>query len=154
MGAVWNKMPGSSWQDEVVMHESAFSVFVRRSDEAVVCLALVGELDLATTSILEAALEDAERTSQTVLILDLGALSYVDSSGLHCLFDAHKRAYAAGRRMVLHAPGGAPRRMLQITGLDGQLDLVSTVALNELVRADEMPPGQRPIDAVNVGMDT
>ena len=49
---------------------------------------------------------------------DLSRTQFCDSSGLHTLLAAHKRATAAGGDMLLVIPGNAVLRVFTITGVD------------------------------------
>jgi anti-anti-sigma factor len=61
----------------------------------------VGELDLASVAPFEAVLTEAETEDVTSVIVDLRQLTFIDSSGLHSLVRASKRAADGGRRIVL-----------------------------------------------------
>jgi anti-sigma B factor antagonist len=82
-------------------------------------LALEGELDLATTPILEHSLEDAERDGEQVVALDLTELSFVDASGLKAILNAHRRAIRrGGPGLSLLNPSDDIRRLLELTAID------------------------------------
>ena len=49
---------------------------------------------------------------------DLSRTQFCDSSGLHTLLAAHKRATTAGGDMLLVIPGNAVLRVFTITGVD------------------------------------
>src|SRR5438034_11748023 len=79
-------------------------------------LALHGELDLATTPILETSLEAAERYDEPVVALDLSELTFVDASGLKTILNAHRRSIRhGGRGLALVNPSGDIRRLLELT---------------------------------------
>jgi anti-sigma B factor antagonist len=97
------------------------SISVSRSDDDdVAIIGVVGYVDLSTVPELKAALE---RHDAPVLRVDLSGVSFLDSSGLQVLLAAHKRARDGGRRLVLVAPSPTVRRLFEITGLDGELDV-------------------------------
>jgi anti-sigma B factor antagonist len=83
------------------------------SDGDAVTLLLRGELDLGSRPALEQALRRAEGTSGRVVV-DLAGLGFIDSTGIHLLVEAHRRA--AGR---LSLRRGAPdvQRVLELTGV-------------------------------------
>jgi len=58
------------------------------------------------------------------VILDLRGLGFIDSTGLSLLINADRRARRAGRRVTIVSGTGAPRRILETTGLKGRLDIV------------------------------
>ncbi|MCA1694594.1 MAG: STAS domain-containing protein [Actinobacteria bacterium] len=84
-----------------------------------VCVVTVdGELDMATTPLLEACLRDQLATGPTHLILDLQPVRFMASNGLNCLLHAHELAQTTGVR--LHLAGLITRavaRPLEITQL-------------------------------------
>jgi anti-sigma B factor antagonist len=57
------------------------------------------------------------------LVLDLSDVSYVDSCGLGLLLAAHRRAAAAGCRLILRAPGPGLVRAIAVTRLNRVLHL-------------------------------
>jgi anti-sigma B factor antagonist len=96
-------------------------------------LCLAGDLDLSTVAILQGALDGAEARSPAALVLDLSSLSFMDSTGLHCIAQAHERAQRAGRRLILVPGASCVERVVELTGLDKQLEFVTPVALQELL---------------------
>ncbi|MEZ5239655.1 MAG: STAS domain-containing protein [Microthrixaceae bacterium] len=87
-----------------------------RSDTMV----LRGELDSHTAGSLDEALDRADEKSD--LVLDLSAVDFVDSSGLRVLVAHHQRC-DAGARLELAGPSGAVRRLLEMTGLAGTMNV-------------------------------
>ena len=92
-------------------------------------LHLRGDVDLATVSQLQKALDEAARASRQV-VLDCAKLKYIDSKGLSLLADFCKR----GVRFVLVTPSPTIRRVLQIMALDKLFPAAPSVeeALNPL----------------------
>jgi anti-sigma B factor antagonist len=60
-------------------------------------------------------------------VLDLRALSFMDSSGLRALLAADARAKEAGRRLVLVRGDERVQRVLRITRLDERLEIVDDI---------------------------
>jgi anti-sigma B factor antagonist len=79
-------------------------------------LALDGELDLASAPLLERELLDAESSSPGRIVVDLGSLQFVDSTGLHVLLRARQRARENDRQLLLRRGPRAVRRVFEITG--------------------------------------
>ncbi|MGW2218950.1 STAS domain-containing protein [Nonomuraea sp. NPDC001684] len=75
-----------------------------------------GELDATNADRLESAIRDAHRPGRSV-ILDLGELTFMDSSGLHVLLRAHDDVHDTGGSLRLAAVRDIPARILQITGV-------------------------------------
>ena len=86
-------------------------------------LLVSGAVDLITAGHLSEALRAAERDHPAVVGLDLSGLNFIDSSGVHLLLAANRRARAAGRRFVVSHPSYPVRRVLSVTGLDRQIEL-------------------------------
>ena len=88
---------------------------------------LSGELDLATATKLEDELRRVEEDDPPMIVLDLQALSFMDSSGLRALLSADTRSREAGRRFVLVRGDERVQRVLRITRLDERLEIVDSV---------------------------
>jgi anti-sigma B factor antagonist len=96
-------------------------------------VSLRGEVELATAPALTAALDDAVRASSGLFVIDLGAVDFLDSSGIACLVRARAMLGQDDRQLVLICPPGSARRALLLTGID---DLVPLYASREeLARA-------------------
>ncbi len=78
-------------------------------------VSVAGELDAASAGELEAALS-AVADGGTVE-LDLGGVSFIDSSGLRALLVAQQAADDAGGSLVLAVTTPAVDRLLELTGL-------------------------------------
>jgi anti-sigma B factor antagonist len=83
-------------------------------------LVLVGEIDAHTAPELAARLDPLPGNS-TDLVVDVAGIEFIDSSGLRVLIEAHQRANAAGRRLVIRRPSVSVRRLFEISGLSGHL---------------------------------
>ena len=73
-----------------------------------------GDIDVAGGPILEAALLRSE--TEGPVVIDLGDVSFIDSSGLRSLLAASRRARARGTTVSLRQVGAEVRRLLEITG--------------------------------------
>jgi anti-sigma B factor antagonist len=97
-------------------------------------VALAGELDLHTADAvgreLDAVLERGGRT----LVVDLCAVSFLGSIGLHLLTRAAKRTRAAGGECVVVSDDPRILRVFEITGLDRVLRIERSLleAVSEL----------------------
>ena len=88
-------------------------------------VAVSGEVDLATAPRLRAALDDALDSRPRELHLDLGGITFMDSSGLHVLFAADAEAAALDCRLTIFCPPGPVQRLFQVTGYSERLPLVA-----------------------------
>jgi anti-sigma B factor antagonist len=99
-----------------------------REEGRATVIALSGEFDLAGVQMFEAALGKLEAAAPEVLLVDLGGLQFMDSSGLRALVMAHERAKKAGRRLAIVPGPPGVRRVFEITQLDARLDFVESAA--------------------------
>src|SRR3954447_14423378 len=92
-------------------------------------LTLRGELDLATAPELEQLVNERIDSSQEVVI-DLRGLEFMDSSGIRVLVAAHARAGRGGTRLFVVRPdtGSAVAKLVEVAGLDGELNIVDDPA--------------------------
>lgn len=82
-----------------------------------------GDLDAHSASRLTDVLDPLPDGDDDIS-LEMTDVDFIDSSGLRVLIEAHQRAEAAGRRLLLVTPSRAVLRVLQISGLEGYLHLV------------------------------
>ncbi len=100
---------------------------VTERDGAVV-LHLQGELDLYNAPDLREALTEAVGREPARLVVDLGAVEFIDSTALGVLVEG--RAKLPNRRaFLLAAPGAETRRALAVSGLDRHLSVHDSVEL-------------------------
>jgi anti-sigma B factor antagonist len=100
----------------------SFELTVDRYD-SVATVVVSGELDLATAPRLSAAV--AKHGDAKLLVLDMTATTFIDSTGVRTLLHADRRSVDSGSRLVVVAGKGAVRRVLDLCGLEGRLTLVS-----------------------------
>jgi anti-sigma B factor antagonist len=84
-----------------------------------------GEIDLATVGDLDDALRAAEATGPAKILLDLTAVSMLDSTGLRSLVSAHERAQVASRELLIRPGTARLRRLFEVAGLADRLPLTS-----------------------------
>jgi anti-sigma B factor antagonist len=99
-----------------------FGVAAQRDDE-VATVVVSGELDLATVPRLSAIV--AEHGDARLLVLDLNAVTFIDSTGVRLLIEADRACAGAGSRLVVLAGVGPVRRVLDLCELDGRLALAT-----------------------------
>ena len=99
-----------------------FSTATREEDGATV-VALAGELDMSGTFLLEPrldALVDGAPPPREV-VFDLRGLTFVDSTGLTTLVDAHRRLTDAGVATRFVRGSDDVQRIFTVAGFDGIL---------------------------------
>jgi anti-anti-sigma factor len=100
-----------------------FKVHYESRDGGVVVIAS-GEIDLATSPELRKALLDPQANAKTV-VLDLRAVTFIDSSGLGVIVGQQKRARESGDGFAVATAGAsAVERILELSGLVRVLDIV------------------------------
>jgi anti-anti-sigma factor len=78
---------------------------------------LLGELDLSNVEQLEEAFRGVEAAEGVEeIILDLGGLEFVDSTGLKLLLELSARSRADSNRLRMRDAVGQVRRVLEIAG--------------------------------------
>ncbi len=82
-----------------------------------VILALRGELDLATAPELESQLRAIEASHPGRVLIDLGGLEFMDSTGLGVMVRAHKAAQANGHRLAFRPGPHQVQRLFELTGM-------------------------------------
>lgn len=84
-------------------------------------IAALGELDLSTVDAFVHAVREAEATDASRIVLDLSALTFMDSSGLKALLEAHTRSQTDSDRLrVIRGPRRV-QRVFELTGADAAL---------------------------------
>ena len=87
-------------------------------------LAVAGELCLSTSGDFETAVS-AVPEAALLVVLDLSAVTFIDSSGMHVILRAADRFRAAGRRLVLLNDSRVIRRLFELAGVDHEVEFVS-----------------------------
>jgi anti-anti-sigma factor len=95
---------------------------IRDGDRHVIRLA--GELDLTSADALEQELRRVELTDAHVIVVDLRALTFIDSMGVRLLFQASTRSSQGTNRLVITRGGRDVQRIFEICDLDGRLPFV------------------------------
>jgi anti-sigma B factor antagonist len=87
-------------------------------------LVVEGELDITTSPLLDKALVRALGTNATRIVVDLDAVSFIDSTGLHVLI---RRAGTEDSRPRIRLTRGSPQvqRLFELSGAADFLPFVS-----------------------------
>jgi anti-anti-sigma factor len=85
---------------------------------------LTGELDISTFDQAQRQVEDAELAAPGLLIIDLAALHFVDSTGVRLILLADQRAREAGRRLAIRLGGGPALRVFSALGLTSKFQVL------------------------------
>ena len=87
----------------------------RRKAGRYTVLEVTGEVDLASAPALRSEVAAALDSGAHELCVDLSATTFMDSSGLHALLDAHRIAEEQRRRLTIVCPPGNVRRVFDLT---------------------------------------
>jgi anti-sigma B factor antagonist len=99
--------------------------FSTRSAGKITIVDLAGQIDLSSSPALRKTLLDSLKGTQQMAI-NLGGVSYIDSSGIASLVEVLRAAQDAKKRLVLFGLGGAVLQVLQLTRLTGIFEIVQT----------------------------
>jgi anti-anti-sigma factor len=113
--------------------------FVADQEGDIVTGVLAGEVDLSNATFLERAIAEAVPNTARGLVLDLSALSYIDSSGIRLVLSLAGSLRWRGQDLVLAVPEGSRcRRVLAMAGIGSSVKLeITTEAARVRLRADE-----------------
>jgi anti-anti-sigma factor len=87
---------------------------------------VVGELDASVVEQLIAAIARVPRGQETIVVA-LDECEFIDSSGIAALLRARLELEATSRRLLLCAPRGQVRRVLEITGVSSPAFVVESL---------------------------
>ncbi|WP_460683482.1 STAS domain-containing protein [Modestobacter lapidis] len=87
------------------------------SADGMVAVSPTGEIDCVTAPVLRSVLLQCLTSGCTQIVVDLAAVTFLNSAGLTVLAEAHHRAAADGIHLELRGGSRTVRRSLQITRL-------------------------------------
>jgi anti-sigma B factor antagonist len=90
-------------------------------------LAVSGEVDVYTAPALRDRIADLLDSGQHQLVIDLGGVEFLDSTGLGVLVAGLNRAREVGGSLALVCPQERVLKLFRITGLDEVFTVYSTV---------------------------
>ncbi len=77
-----------------------------------------GEIDITNAPALRSALVEAAAYDHGTVVVDMTGTQFCDSTGLHTLLAAHKRAQAEGGELLLAIATAPVLRVLALTSID------------------------------------
>lgn len=98
-------------------------MFERFDSEGLRTLAVHGEIDLAFEEAFQDEMTDLLEQAHSPVIVDLAAVTFMDSSGLRVLVSGKERGRGLGIDVVLRAPSPRVLRVLQIAGIDQAFEI-------------------------------
>jgi anti-anti-sigma factor len=113
-----------------------------RTEDDVVVASLRGEIDLANARAIGSLVAGAVPNDATGVVLDLSDVTYLDSSGVHLVFDLSERLSGRQQRLALAVPEGSRiRRVLDLVNVQAALPVELTADAAAAV-ARQPPKGE------------
>jgi anti-anti-sigma factor len=102
--------------------------------EGVIVIRITGEIDMSNAGELRGAILDATPNDALGLVLDLSAVDYIDSAGIHFLYRLGDSLRSRGQTLRVVIPPSSPASdTLRLAGVKRHVDAVAE--LDEGVRA-------------------
>jgi anti-anti-sigma factor len=121
------KLIAVSDQPSPVLHCSMGRLSIEeKASEGRHTIALSGELDVASAEILAEALAEACAAGARELVLDLGGIEFMDSTGLNAILRGQKLCEEHGCRWSLTPARQPVKRVLEVAGVLNRLSLHKT----------------------------
>jgi anti-anti-sigma factor len=98
----------------------------QEADRAI--LTLAGELDMASSELLEQALAREDLAGEAMLVLDLQQLLFIDSTGLRVILSALERCRVRGQEFAITPGSDQVQRLLSVTGVAEHLPTIAAAA--------------------------
>jgi len=98
------------------------------TEDTIVVARLKGEIDLANAKPIGSLVAGAVANDATGVVLDLTETTYLDSSGVHLVFDLNERLVARQQRLVLAIPAESRiRRVLELVNVESVVPVFTEV---------------------------
>jgi anti-anti-sigma factor len=102
--------------------------------DGVIVASVTGEIDMSNATDLRTAIIDATPNNALGLVLDLSAVDYIDSAGIHLLYRVGDSLRARGQTLRVVIPPTSPASdTLRLAGVNRHVDIVAE--LDEGLRA-------------------
>lgn len=110
--------PRSGRSPHVVPHSDRLASVSRSERDGLVIAAVRGEIDVSNATDIGRELTEVSNRALG-LVVDLGQVGHLDSTGVALLYELHARLARRGQSLVVVAPvDGAARRVLELTAFD------------------------------------
>jgi len=94
----------------------------------IVVAALRGDIDLSNAKMIANSIGEAVPNDAAGVVLDLGAVTYLDSSGVHLVFDLNERLAGRQQRLAIALPEGSRiSRVLDLVNVGAVVPMETTV---------------------------
>jgi anti-sigma B factor antagonist len=105
----------------------ALEVETRQVESGVTVVAPTGRLDVSGAPALKDAIAEAVKNGLPRVVIDMGGISFVDSTGLGSVISALKQVRGSHGELRLAAPNQQARVVLELTTLDRVFPYYATV---------------------------
>jgi anti-sigma B factor antagonist len=105
---------------------SEFSAWDEQVDDTTHVVTVRGEIDIFTAPEFKERIAGAIDAGRDLVVVDLNATTFIDSSSLGVLISAHRRLTGRDGRLVIACDVKPVLNTFKITGLDGVLEIVPT----------------------------
>jgi anti-sigma B factor antagonist len=113
--------------------------------ERVTVVRLTGEIDLSNADAIETAIAEATPNHALALILDVTALGYLDSAGIHLIYKLREKLRARGQSLRLVIPPDSPANdALRLAGVSHNVETAETLDAALAQFAAEETPAEVP----------
>jgi anti-sigma B factor antagonist len=89
-------------------------------------IAVAGDIDVSTVAELQTYIDAAFSDGQTLIVVDLENVGFIDSSVLHALVRALRRARMAGGDLAIACVDPSVCRLLEVFGLSSKINVCAT----------------------------
>ncbi|MET7425007.1 STAS domain-containing protein [Dactylosporangium sp. NPDC005555] len=86
-------------------------------DAGTCTVSIAGDVDMATVTDLERAVAAALDSGAEVVVVDLAAVTFIDSAGINALLKGRRLADERARRFRIANPAGVVHDVLDMTGV-------------------------------------
>jgi anti-sigma B factor antagonist len=97
------------------------SVAITTTDDGRPLVTIAGDLDVGSSGALTTAIEGLVEEGTEVIVVDLGGVPFMDSSGFGALLGIHR----SGAAILVRNPSRQVRQLLEVVAVPGVVDLES-----------------------------
>jgi stage II sporulation protein AA (anti-sigma F factor antagonist) len=117
----------------VIARKESLTIEVRACGEHALVI-VAGEVDLSTVGGLYDQFAALSHEGVRHVCLNLAEVTYMDSTGLSVVVAEHKRVESMGGELIIFSPRAMVRRLFDVTGLNGYLNVRPMSAAGSLGR--------------------
>jgi anti-anti-sigma factor len=96
--------------------------------DGVLCARIIGEVDMSNADELRATLSESTPNDAHGLVLDMSAVEYLDSAGIHLIYRLREGLRNRGQGLALVIPAASPvNDALRLAGIERGPDVVASI---------------------------